>query len=124
MPIPHRSAPATAGAWLLLCAFLLCLAVHPGFSQAGTTPVLNPANGHYYQRISMPGGIPWRDAYTAAADSSYQGLPGHLVTITSAAENQFIIANLGIAAAGDHWIGGYRQPAPPGGPTDGWQWIT
>src|SRR5262249_35620494 len=40
--------------------------------------VLNPANGHYYKVISVPGGITWLDAKAAA-----EALGGYLATITS-----------------------------------------
>lgn len=125
MPLPHRSAPPTAGTWLLLCAFLFCLAARPGFSQAGATPVLNPANGHYYQRVPVPTGVTWRDAYFAASIRTHLGLPGHLATITSAGENQFILDTAGVgASSSEHWAGAFKQPEPPGGPADGWQWVT
>ena len=53
------------------------------------TPILNPANGHFYELIRK-GGITWQDARDAAAASVFNGVNGHLVTITSAAENDFV----------------------------------
>jgi len=51
-------------------------------------PVLNPANGHHYELISTI--LSWTDAKNAAASSVFQGVNGHLVTITSADENVFV----------------------------------
>ena len=49
----------------------------------------NSANGHYYQVVSDEG-IEYADAKTAAEASTYKGLSGYLVTITSEAENDFL----------------------------------
>ena len=47
------------------------------------------ANGHAYQYVP-DAGITWTDAETAAAALTYQGMPGHLATLTSAAEQAFV----------------------------------
>ena len=52
-------------------------------------PVINPANGHYYKYIHDPYNT-WTNAKTAAENSTYNGLNGHLATITSASENTFV----------------------------------
>ena len=57
-------------------------------------------NGHYYQLVT--GNINWINAKTAAEASTYEGLTGYLVTITSAAENNFIKNKI----ATNTWIGG------------------
>ena len=57
-------------------------------------------NGHYYQLVT--GNINWTNAKTAAEASTYEGLTGYLVTITSAAENNFIKNKI----ATNTWIGG------------------
>lgn len=89
----------------------------------GGQVVFNPANGHYYQAVSVPAGITWDAARTAATSGG-----GYLATITSAAENQFVFSlidaprywvgtvngNLG------PWIGGYRQPSGLGP----FRWVT
>jgi len=51
-------------------------------------PVLNPANGHHYELISTI--LSWTDAKSEAEASIFQGVNGHLVTITSADENAFV----------------------------------
>jgi hypothetical protein len=92
----------------------------------------NPANGNYYQAYAPR--LAWPDARVAAAGLTLGTCVGHLVTITSAAENAFIVTNmpqviqagLGSPLGGGYWIGGY-QPAgadPVGGPTNPWAWVT
>ena len=58
-------------------------------------------NDHFYELISSP--LTWQNANTAAAALSHLGLPGHLVTIASAAENAFLVTN-GLASP-NPWIG-------------------
>jgi hypothetical protein len=85
-------------------------------------PIYNPANGNYYQAVAEPGILryPARDA---AADLTYRGCPGHLATITSQAENDFIAENFPEAVDGGYWLGG-REAFDFGNPSTGWGWIT
>lgn len=72
------------------------------------------ANGHYYQFVSTS--VTAQDAFAGAAAMSYLGMPGYLVTITSAEENSFVsstIANGQLA-----WLGG----SDDGGPVNAWTW--
>jgi hypothetical protein len=80
-------------------------------------PVLWTGNCHYYQFI--PGTPTWPEARAAALARTYLGVPGHLVSITSAAENAFLIStfNTGQPSQGA-WIGGY-EPADDGV----WRWA-
>src|SRR5437870_160937 len=67
-------------------------------------PVLNPANNHYYYRLTQS---TWKDAQAKAIT-----LGGHLVTINDLAENDFVFktfSGAAIAAGGDLWIG-LRDP--------------
>ena len=61
-------------------------------SISNTDPVLNPENGHYYEYI-IGHEITWHDAKAAAESRTYNDVSGHLVTITSQSENDFV-ANL------------------------------
>ncbi len=90
--------------------------------------VFNPANGHYYQVVSVPSGIIWPDAKAAA---EVRG--GYLATITSAEENSFVF-NLTNApefwgpggspsSSFGPWLGGFRASGAAR-PIDGWQWVT
>lgn len=85
--------------------------------------VFNPANGHYYMAVEAPGGITWDDARVGAAAMEFMGLSGHLATLTSAEENQFIVDELTEAAIDLYWIGGF-QPEGSSEPGAGWQWVT
>jgi hypothetical protein len=73
-----------------------------------------PSNGHYYIYVSDPG-IRWDDARDAAAQQTYFGLQGYLVTITSPEEAQLV----GEQSPGTGWIGG--SDASQEGV---WRWVT
>jgi len=81
-----------------------------GLVQADSAIVINPGNGHSYQRFDKP--VTWEAARTACA-----GLSAHLATSTSQSENAWINTNManGIAV----WLGGTDAD------NDGtWEWIT
>ena len=61
------------------------LAAAPSARAGVTMPTLWTENGHSYQVVVVPDGIVWSDARDAAAASG-----GHLVTLTSEAENGFV----------------------------------
>jgi Protein of unknown function (DUF642)/Lectin C-type domain len=108
---------------LLLILLLMGLA-RPGAAQS--TPVFDAANGHWYQAVSAPGGIAWGDANAAAQALIYAGYPGHLVTITSAEENAFLLDHLPLPRADQWWIGAYQDRNAPDyrEPGGGWRWVT
>ena len=87
------------------------------------SPVLNPANGHYYAVVSAPG-ISWDQARLDAAATSFMGATGHLVTSTDATEQAFIAGSLGNVQW--HWMGGFQNTQSPNysEPGGGWEWIT
>jgi hypothetical protein len=88
------------------------------------------ANGHFYMLYSVQGGVGWADA-NALADS----LSGHLASVASGEENEFIYGALGIGANnkvwhvdsyGSHigpWLGGFQPDGSPE-PGGGWAWVT
>lgn len=90
---------------------------------ASAAPVLNPANGHYYDVINTSPGVNWATANSAASALSFMGVQGHLVTITTAQENQFLTSTFGAGALHFHWTGGL-QPAGSTEPGGGWSWVT
>lgn len=49
-------------------------------------------NDHYYELVNLrPGlGITWTDAFSVASTRTFDGVVGHLVTVSSAAENEFL----------------------------------
>jgi hypothetical protein len=96
-------------------------------AQAGTQwPVSAGGNDHFYEAVLATGGITWDSARSAA---EAQG--GYLATITSAAENQFVLSLLSDPAywvvSGNYyhgpWLGGFQPPGSPE-PSGNWQWVT
>lgn len=100
-----------------------------------TAPVVWPATGggndHAYEVISGEVGIFWHDA---ASEAEQRG--GHLATITSQAENDFIfdlindpqywyqLPVLGVQSHGP-WIGGFKPDGPSAEAVgEGWQWVS
>ena len=117
-----RFLPATLAPALVTLAFA-------GATRAAPVEwkVEDGGNGHYYELV-RPGTNPgpsWTAARDAAAAMSFGGAAGHLATVTSAAEHQFIneqFPPFTVIA----WIGGVQDPDPtPGtGADQGWSWIT
>jgi Lectin C-type domain len=86
--------------------FLFC-----GVAHADSAKLLNPANGHSYQRFDVA--KIWPDAKTACAN-----LGAHLATITSQAENDWVTINL-LKESAYTSLGGTDQ-----GHEGIWTWIT
>jgi hypothetical protein len=95
------------------------------FGQSVELTLAEGGNGHRYELIVRPGGLNWFEA-----DALANSLGGHLATITSTAESQFVFdrlvnnqdawfSNIG------PWLGG-RQPADAADvdPSLGWTWVT
>lgn len=87
-------------------------------------------NGHTYQVIIDPG-IGWDDANDAAQLMTFEGKQGHLATITSFEEDEFIdglrqgtpgINLSGGIAESQLWVGGF-QAADSQEPGGGWEWV-
>ena len=89
-------------------------------------PILNPANGHYYQGVPMPAGTSWTTSRNMAASMSHLGLPGHLATISDAAENQFVATVVNAAGLWRHWLGAFQDKTSPSysEPSGAWTWVT
>jgi hypothetical protein len=100
--------------------------------QAAAVPIqwtqASGGNGHYYEFFGSAN-VSWSQAKSIAESLTFAGSPGYLATITSAAENQFISANMGVA---DYWIGltdsesfGGRESQGQADPLhQGWVWVT
>lgn len=95
-----------------------------GVAPANT--VFNPANGHYYAAVDTPTLIRWSQAKAAAAAMRFNGMVGHLVTLTSASENAFVAARFPGDNVKSYWTGGFQDHAAPdyAEPAGGWKWIT
>src|SRR4051794_27404740 len=93
-------------AWLGLVA-LGCLHAAPV-----QWTIASGGNDHYYEKV--PGGDGLFNIFTAQADlaanhSSFLGMPGYLVTITSQAEQDFVHA---LSPAVEWWTGGTDEGSP------------
>lgn len=89
--------------------------------------------GNYYGLIVDPG-ITWARANDLANVLSFQGCPGHLVTITSSAEDAFVLGMITdwqqaqLASqpqsfwASEFWAGGFQAPDELVA-TEGWTWV-
>ena len=90
--------------WRLLCGAFVLLALLSDRSFAVVQWNSGAgANGHYYDLVLTP--KTWTNARDAAAASTFAGESGHLVTITSAAENAFLMSSFDALFAGFVWIG-------------------
>ena len=78
---------------LLSIVVLTTAAVEVTPTAFASPPVLNPENGHYYEHVSFSE-ISWTAANTAAKAYTHNDIYGHLVTITSQSENDFVTALL------------------------------
>ncbi|MCP3916598.1 MAG: hypothetical protein GY711_13660, partial [bacterium] len=109
-------------------SYLIRVGTFPGatggigdFQIFDNSPILNPANGHYYQRVDNA--VDWDTARAASEAAIWLGAPGHLVTFSDDAEKDFVVNTLG---ADRPWIGGFQDVNDPNysEPTGGWKWVT
>jgi hypothetical protein len=78
-------------------------------------------NGHYYEFVRA--NVSWTEAKRGAEARSVLEVRGHLATITSAQEDEFLRRALPIRRG---WLGGYQDHNAPGyaEPAGGWRWVT
>lgn len=96
---------------------LLALAVTAPISVLAD-PVVWEVNGHRYELVRDPN-ITWFEARDSA-----EAMGGYLATLTSAAENDFVVRYLlGLDDKSPYWLGGFQDEfaEEPGG---NWQWVT
>jgi LPXTG-motif cell wall-anchored protein len=119
----------------LMVALVAIVLVGVGQFARGDTvqwKVADGGNGHYYEAVGTGGLLSWDDAKQAAVAAG-----GHLVTITSQAENGFVATLVNDERFWFHtsynrwlgpWIGAYQDPIPdePGGENANanWRWVT
>lgn len=84
-------------------------------------PLQWQVNGHFYDVINQ--NISWQGANAAAASMGFNGMSGHLVTVTSARENVWLTDTFGANRLHLHWLGGFQTTGSPE-PGGGWGWIT
>ncbi len=107
----HRFSSARLGLGALL---VVLFPVSPAFGA-----VFFPDNGNYYDLVFTGAPLTWVEARDAAAAMQFLGTNGHLVTITSAEENDFLLANFETTGAPRlGYIG-----ASDAGAEGVWQWV-
>jgi hypothetical protein len=80
-------------------------------------------NGHYYEVVTSRQ-LLWQDAFNAASGSSFDGLQGYLVTITSLAEVEFLkslITPFGFNGANGNR--GFHVGGSDAAIEGNWQWV-
>jgi len=118
-------------ATLTLSLILIGSAATRSPAQPVSSVLIHPDDGtpHWYVSVSVPSGITWDQAHAAAKAAG-----GHLASITSARENDFVFQlvsrdsrlwyfNVSTQRYIGPWIGAVQ---PPGSPEPGgnWQWTT
>jgi len=103
-------------ATLLAALAALLLVSVPAYGQSRYA-----TNGHYYEAVSSS--VNWTSARDAAAKKTFSGMTGHLVTLTSSGENEFIRTTVLSGKTGSWWIGAF-QDANASEPSGNWQWVT
>lgn len=103
---------------VISCSLILCTALSGCGSDDNTTERIKADfNGHEYKYIDVL--TTWEDARKACI-----AFGGHLATITSAEEADFIQSEFGsVSRSGGGWIGAYSDGAF-GGDKDDWCWVT
>jgi hypothetical protein len=87
---------------------------------AKSDPAYFTRNGHYYEMV--PDAMTWTSANTAAKGRVFHGMTGHLATVTTQAESDFLTANI-FNTTRNGWLGGF-QPHDFTPASNGWQWVT
>lgn len=109
---------------LLLSSLMLHIVLCSGtLSSAHAEPALFADTGNHYDFIA--GSFDWNEAKSDAETKTFLGETGHLATITSEEEDNFIRGQFGgeVTQFVGPWIGGIWDGAGQG-PTDGWSWVT
>ncbi len=99
-------------------------------------PIAHGGNGHFYELVVCESDTDsWLEDFQSSMELTHRGLAGHLATITSAEEYQWILEHMLSRAQmnqtqvflggwNDGFVGG--EPAPPNSyyPMGNWHWIT
>lgn len=107
--------PTTCGAMILVVVALATSSLAAPIHWAA-------GNGHFYDVVPVTDQVTWDASFASASSTIFNGVPGHLATITSQAEQDFIVGQFGDAIRAK-WLGGFQPPGSPE-PAGGWQWIT
>lgn len=108
--------------YLLVCAAAF---VSPGVA-LGQQFAMWEVNGHYYTHYRSPR-LSWPDAKEFAEEQTLFGISGHLATVTSQAEWEFINDRFKLLnSPGATLLGGFQDVSDPAAsdPIGAWQWVT
>jgi len=99
--------------------FGACLLLTFAARWAAADPVQWATSGHWYEAVTSPQ-LTWEQAGQAAVARSWMSMQGHLATITSQAEEDFLSS---VMPAGNYWLAAYQDPwdSPP---DQNWHWQT
>lgn len=82
--------------------------------------IFNPTNGHYYSLVvSQESPLNWFEAKVAAESLELKGVSGHLATVTSQQEEDFIVSNFPEIYPQYVWLGASDEASE-----DDWKWIS
>jgi hypothetical protein len=107
--------------WITSCAIILVALTSRYTMASDGVPAQWTAaeggNGHWYQLRLRP--LEWSVAHAAAESAG-----GHLVTVNSRAESDFLVGIVGDPL--EPWIGAYQDTTVPDftEPAGGWRWVT
>jgi hypothetical protein len=84
-------------------------------------PVFNSQNGHWYAAIAEA--RTWEEAKIRAESMFFNSVPGHLATLTSQEEQDFVANAFPEALNDGYSLGGSQAPGEID-PAAGWSWVT
>ena len=102
----------------VLVIILILFSPSIGLSAPIQWEITNGGNDHWYD--ALPYLSTWDEANEMAQTMSYNGIGGHLATLTSADENRFVWESIGMNR---YWLGGY-QVNKLDEPAGNWAWVT
>jgi hypothetical protein len=129
-PIQEKDMKFTQAMSVAVAAGSICSGVMAQ-STAVQWTTASGGNGHWYERVNLPSEITWTSSNAAA-----NALNGHLVTLTSAAEQSWVYQTLVVGQSGCFtaswaieraaWIGLFQDTTDPAysEPNGGWKWVT
>lgn len=112
-----------------LVASLVALALSPMAIATTTIHAEGDFQGHHYQVVIDRGTNyanaqdAWNAASAAASASMYMGVYGHLATITSFGEDDFIESLRSGLSPAEAWVGGSTDSSCTPVPGCGWMWV-
>jgi len=105
-----------------LAVLLLLVSTLAIAGSASGQPVQWSGNGHWYEFV--PTTLLWPSARDSAASRSFMSLQGHMATLTSQEEADWVWSWLQSLTADGAWLGGYQEPFESTPATANWRWVT